>query len=207
MERIYRKTPLNEIPWNIETPPEVLIRLVESGKVKSCKTIDLGCGTGNYSIYLASLGFEVTGIDISPTAIEIAQENAKKKGIKCHFYIANVLDNFNEIKDTFDFAYDWELLHHIFPEQRTIYVKNVYKILNPGAKFLSVCFSFKDPGFGGLGKYRKTRLGTILYFSSEDELRELFEPYFKIKELKTIEIRGKPNSHIANYVFMEKRNK
>jgi 2-polyprenyl-3-methyl-5-hydroxy-6-metoxy-1,4-benzoquinol methylase len=108
MERIYRKTPLNEIPWNIETPPEVLIRLVESGKVKSCKTIDLGCGTGNYSIYLASLGFEVTGIDISPTAIEIAQENAKKKGIKCHFYIANVLDNFNEIKDTFDFANDWE---------------------------------------------------------------------------------------------------
>jgi hypothetical protein len=66
---------------------------------------------------------------------------------------------------------------------------------------------YPDPGFGGLGKYRKTRLGTILYFSSEDELRELFEPYFKIKELKTIEIRGKPNSHIANYVFMEKRNK
>ncbi len=207
MERIYRKTPLNEIPWNIETPPEVLIRLVESGKVKSCKTIDLGCGTGNYSIYLASLGFEVTGIDISPTVIEIAQENAKKKGIKCHFFVANVLGNLNEVKDTFDFAYDWELLHHIFPEQRTIYVKNVYKILNPGAKFLSVCFSFKDPGFGGSGKYRKTRLGTILYFSSEDELRELFEPYFKIKELITIEIRGKPNSHVANYVFMEKRNK
>ena len=207
MERIYRKTPLDKIPWNIETPPEVLIRLVESGKLKPCKTLDLGCGTGNYSIYLARVGFDVTGIDNSPTAIKIAQENAKKKGIKCNFLVANVLGNLNEVKDRFDFAYDWELLHHIFPEQRKIYVKNVYEILNPGAKYLSVCFSEKDPGFGGSGKYRKTRLDTILYFSSKDELRELFEPYFKIKELKIIGINGKPKSHLANYAFMGRKTR
>ena len=114
MERIYQKTPLNEIPWNIEAPPDVLIKLVESGELKPCKTIDLGCGIGNYSIYLTSLGFDVTGIDISPTTINVAKENAKKKGIKCNFIVANVLGNLKEIKSIFDFAYDWELLHHIF---------------------------------------------------------------------------------------------
>ena len=143
MERIYRKIPLNEVPWNIETPPNVLVELVDSGKVKPCKAIDLGCGTGNYSIYLASAGFDVTGIDNSPTAIKIAKENAKKKGIKCNFLVANVLGNMNEVEGKFEFAYDWELLHHIFPEQRQRYVKNVYKILNPRGKFLSVCFSEK----------------------------------------------------------------
>jgi len=204
MDRIYQKTPLNEIPWNIETPPEILIKLVESGKIKPCKTIDLGCGTGNYSIYLASVGFDITGIDVSPTAIKIAKENAKKKGIKCNFFVADVLGNLNELRSTFDFAYDWELLHHIFPEQRKIYAKNIYDLLNPKAKYLSVCFSENNLGFGGSGKFRKTQLGTILYFSSEDELRKLFEPYFKIKELKTIEIKGKPITHIANYVFMER---
>ena len=107
MERLYRKTPLNEIPWNIETPPDVLVDLVESGKVKPCKAIDLGCGTGNYSIYLASVGFDVTGIDNSPTAIKIAQENAKKKGIKCNFLVANVLGNLNEVNCKFEFAFDW----------------------------------------------------------------------------------------------------
>ena len=206
MEKIYQNTPLNEIPWNIETPPDILTKLVESGEVKPCKTIDLGCGIGNYSIYLANKGFDVTGIDISPTAIKIAKENAKKKGIKCNFFVINALIELNEIKGTFDFAYDWELLHHIFPKQRRMYVKNIYEIINPGAKYLSVCFSEKDPGFGGSGKYRKTRLGTILYFSSENELRELFEQNFKIKELKTIEIKGKHTHHIANYVFMERRN-
>jgi len=207
MERIYRKTLLNEIPWNIETPPDVLVGLVESGKVKPCKALDLGCGTGNYSIYLATMGFNVTGIDISPTAIKSARENAKKKKVRCNFFVANVLDNLENVRDTFDFVFDWELLHHIFPEQRQSFVENVYNKLNLGGKYLSVCFNEKNHSFSSSGKYRKTRLGTILYFSSEDEMRELFKPYFRIKELKTIRIRGKPTSHLANYVFMEKRSK
>lgn len=207
MDRIYRKTSLNEIPWNFETPPDVLVELVDSGKVKPCKIIDLGCGTGNYAIYLASRGFDVTGIDISPAAIKIAKENAKKKGIACNFLVADVLGDLCEVKEKFDFAFDWELLHHIFPEQRMMYVENVYKLLNPGGVYLSVCFSEKDKEFSGSGNYRVTGLGTILYFSSEDELRDLFEPYFNIRELKTIVIRGRPKSHFANYAFMERRSR
>jgi len=205
MDRIYRNMPLEKIPWNIETPPDALVELVDSGKVKPCKTIDLGCGAGNYAIYLASIGFEVTGVDISPTAIKIAKENAEKKGVKCNFLAADVLGDLDEVKETFDFAYDWELLHHIFPEKRKKYVENVHRILNSKGKYLSVCFSEKDPQFGGSGKYRETPLGTILYFSSEDELRDLFNPYFNIKELKTIEISGKFVPHLANYAFMEKK--
>ena len=82
------------MPWNFEFPPKFLVELVDSVKVKPCKTIDLGCGIGNYAIYLASRGFDVTGIDFSPTAIKIAKENAKKKGVKCNFVVANVLDDF-----------------------------------------------------------------------------------------------------------------
>jgi len=205
MDEIYRTVPLEEIPWNMETPPEALVELVQSGRVRPCKAIDLGCGTGNYAIYLAGLGFEVTGIDISPTAIRIAEEHANKKGIQCNFLVADVLGTWVEVRGTFDFAYDWELLHHIFPEQRKRYVENVAKILNPGGKYLSVCFSERDPQFGGSGKYRETPLGTLLYFSSEDELRGLFEPHLNIRELRTIEVRGKAAPHLANYVFMERK--
>jgi SAM-dependent methyltransferase len=205
MDSIYKNIPLEEIPWNIETPPDALVELVDSGKVTPCKTIDLGCGAGNYAIYLASIGFDVTGIDISPAAIKIAEENAKKKEVKWNFLVADVLGDLDEVKETFDFAYDWELLHHIFPDKRKKYIENVYRIINPGGKYLSVCFSEKDLQFGGSGKYRETPLGTILYFSSDDELRDLFEPYFNIKELKTIEISGKFAPHLANYAFMERK--
>jgi len=202
---IYKNIHHEEIPWNVEEPPKALVELVESGKVKSCKTIDLGCGAGNYTIYLTSKGFNVTGIDISSTAIKIAKENAEKKKVKCNFLVADVLGDIDEVKETFDFAYDWQLLHHIFPEQRKKYIENVYRILNPKGKYLSVCFSEKDPLFDGTGKYRKTGLGTILYFSSEDELRGLFDPYFNIKELKTVEISGKFGPHLVNYAFMARK--
>jgi 2-polyprenyl-3-methyl-5-hydroxy-6-metoxy-1,4-benzoquinol methylase len=126
IDEIYRNMAQEEIPWNIDEPPRALVELIESGKVRPCKAADFGCGTGNYAIYLASKGFDVTGVDISLTAIKIAQENAKKKGIRCDFIVADVLGDLKEVKETFDFAYDWELLHHIFPDQRKKYVENVY---------------------------------------------------------------------------------
>jgi len=205
MDKIYRNMPPEEIPWNIEEPPKALVELVERENVKPCKTIDLGCGAGNYAIYLAGIGFDVTGIDISQSAIKTARANAKKKRVRCNFLVSDAIGDLDEVKQTFDFAYDWELLHHIYPEKRKKYVENVDRILNSGGKYLSVCFSEKDPQFGGSGKYRKTPLGTILYFSSEDELSDLFDPYFNIKELKTIELMGKSAPHLANYVFMEKK--
>ena len=58
------------------------------------------------------------------------QEN---KGARCRFVVADLLGDLHEVTDTFDFAYDWELLHHIFPEDRETYIRNVYKITNPGA--------------------------------------------------------------------------
>ena len=204
IDRIYRDIPLDKIPWNSESPPDALVTLVRSGKIRPCKTVDLGCGAGNYALYLAGRGFEVTGIDSSPTAIQIAQANARKQGAACRFIVANLLGDMHEVTDTFDFAYDWEVLHHIFPEDRETYVKNVRKILNPGATYLSVCFSETDPQFGGKGKFRKTPIGTTLYFSSEPELRDLFSSHFTVRELKTIEVSGKYGSHYAVYTLMKK---
>lgn len=117
-------------------------------------------------------------MDSAPTAIKRAKENAAKKGVECTFLVADVLGDLEDVTSTFDFAYDWELLHHIFPEQRQQYVANVHRLLNPKAKYLSLCFNERDPAFGGVGKYRRTPLGTVLYFSSESELRALFDSLF-----------------------------
>jgi SAM-dependent methyltransferase len=204
MDRIYREVPLQTIPWNSENPPEILVDLVGSGKVKPCRAIDLGCGAGNYALFLAGAGFDMTGVDISSRAIEIARENAAMRGIRCTFLVTDLLGDLHEIRDTYEFAYDWEVLHHIFPEDRERYVSNIHRILRPGGKYLSVCFSDEDPQFGGSGKYRKTPLGTTLYFSSERELRELFRPFFTVRSLETREVPGKYGPHLAICAFLEK---
>ena len=205
IDDVYKNMLLEEIPWNMETPPELLVELVDSGKVQPCKAIDLGCGAGNYAIYLAGRGFEVAGVDCSPTAIRIARENAERKSVKCSFFVADVVDEMDEVNQTWDFACEWGLLHHILPEQRQKYVENVCRILNPKGKYLSVCFSEKDTSFQGTEKLRKTPIGSILYFSCEDELRKLFVPNFRIIDLRTVEIGGKFESHVFNYAFMGKK--
>ncbi|MHC4177147.1 MAG: class I SAM-dependent methyltransferase, partial [Planctomycetota bacterium] len=68
MESIYGDLALDEIPWNLEAPPDVLVELVESRRVLPCSAVDLGCGAGNYAVWLATKGFHVTGVDLSPRA-------------------------------------------------------------------------------------------------------------------------------------------
>jgi len=205
VDRIYQTLSLDQIPWNSETPPDELVHLVKDGMVRPCKAVDLGCGAGNYAIALDGLGFDVTGIDSSPTAIRIAQEHAEKAGARCRFVVADLLGDLHEIQEIFNFAYDWEFLHHIFPEDRGTYIRNVHRLTRPGALYFSVCFAESDPQFGGTGKYRTTRIGTTLYFSSEDEIRDLVSPYFAIRELRTVDIVSKFGPHRAVYLLAERR--
>jgi len=205
MESIYGNTPLEDIPWNLETPPSLFVAAVESREIAPCRAVDLGCGVGNYAIWLARRGFDMTGLDFSRKAIQHARARAALENINCRFEVADLLDDpAAEFKDAFDFAYDWELLHHIFPEDRLCFIENVQTLLRPGGQYFSVCFSEEDAEFGGKGKYRKTPLGTTIYFSSEAELTALFKPYFEILELSTESIAGKRGPHRAIVAWLKR---
>jgi methyl halide transferase len=205
MEKIYRTVPLERLPWHSDDPPAILVDLVRTGTVRPCRAVDLGCGAGTNAIFMAGEGFEMTGLDISPRAIEIARERAAAAGALVTFLVADLLGDLQGIPAGFDFAYDWEVLHHMFPEDREKYAGNVHRLLRPGGKYLSVCFSEEDPQFGGTGKIRKTPLGTTLYFSSEEELRDLFRPLFEVQTITTREVAGKYGPHLAVCAFMVKR--
>ena len=205
MDEIYRDLDLETIPWNIEEPPSLLVELVETGWIVPCESVDLGCGAGNYAVWLAEQGFKMTGLDISSTALELAGELADVKGVSCRFESCDMTGTETGFDNSFDFAFDWEVLHHVFPDDRVAYFTNVHRMLRRGGKYLSVCFSIEDPAFGGEEQYRKTPIDTTLYFSSEQELRELLEPLFLIEALATIEVPGKRGTHLAVMALMTRR--
>ena len=205
-EKIYEEGAV----WTESEPPKELVNLIESEKIKPCKVLDVGCGEGFYAIYLASKGFEVTGIDISENAIKLAKENAAKQGVKIKFIPMDVA-HLDEMNNKFDFVFEWAILHHIMPEQRQKYVENIKGILNKGGKYLSICFNNQNPDFGAKGKTlriipggAKMPAGTRLYYSSFEEMKQLFEPHFRIIEAKLITMTAGKKEHIGNYFFMQK---
>jgi len=206
MDDIYGSTPLQRIPWHIEQPPELLQQLVEQGQVRPCTAVDLGCGAGNYALWLAAQGFAVTGIDLSAKAIEIATEQATSRRIDCTFLAGDLTEKAFKLNEKFAFAYDWEVLHHVFPEQRELYLSQVRELLEADGLYFSVCFSEQDPDFGGVGKYRQTPMDTTLYFSSEQEIQDLLEPGFAILQLSTQQISGKYGPHMAVVVLARRRD-
>ncbi len=196
--------------WTKNRTPKRLRALIETGRIKPCKTIDIGCGEGFYSIYLAKRGFEVTGIDISSRAIEYAKENAMKHGVKINFLSMDIAD-LSGLNDGFDFVLEWSFMHGIPPAERAEYVKNVAGLLNKDGTYLSVCFNEQSPEWGGPGrKVRGTPAGMEVYHSSQNELRELFSPLFYINEEELIRVKPSEKERdvgkyfLMNYFLMRK---
>lgn len=203
--QIYREQSPDFIPWNSLELPNSINNLIQNKQVTPCIAIDIGCGLGNYSRELSKLGFKMTGIDFSSVAIEKAQKLAEKEKLTIEFIIADFTKAVEQNLSGFDFAFDYGLLHHIFPEDRKLYINNVINLLNPKANYLSIAFCEEDNYFEGKGKYRETPTGSVLYFSNTDEMQKLFSPFFHILDLKNITIPGKNGNHRAYYAFMQKK--
>ncbi|WP_372750987.1 class I SAM-dependent methyltransferase [Labilibaculum sp.] len=203
---IYKNIPRKDIPWIRSNLPKCLLKLVNQRIITPCRMADLGCGTGNYSLCFSKLGFEIYGYDFSEIAIEKAKQLFKTENRTAYFHILDLSKPLVSPKLKFKFAFDYEVLHHIFPLERMQYVKNIFELLETDGIYLSVCFSEDDTCFGSKDKYRITPLGTLLYFSSEKEIEKLMSPLFHILELKTILVKGKPKAHQAIYCLMQKKS-
>lgn len=78
-------------PWVHKKPDFNFIEMVDNWPIHPCKTLELGCGTGTDAIWFASQGFDVTAIDGSPIAIDLAVKAAKKARLSCHFKVMDFI--------------------------------------------------------------------------------------------------------------------
>jgi hypothetical protein len=138
-EMMYRY-PFISIPYDIG-PREELVSLVESGRIKPCRAIDLGSGTASNVVYLAQHGFDVTGVDYSPAAIEMGHVRAREAGVKVTF-IEDDLTNLQHVNGIFDLLVDYGTLDDLRSPQRDLYMKNVLPLTHQGSFFLLYCFEW-----------------------------------------------------------------
>lgn len=161
-------------PWG-RRPGRYLVELVESGRIKPCRTIDLGCGAGVNAVYLAQHGFDVTGVDFAETAIEKARAKAKEAGVYVNFIIDD-LTNLRNVSGAFDFLLDYGVLDDLRLHQREPYVRNMLTLTHPGSRYLLWGWEFSLRWW-----HRLDPLIDIPFHPGEIEQR--FGPYFEIEKV------------------------
>ena len=164
-------------PWDGHPLANSLRDLVEGENALPAGTaLDLGCGTGDNSLYLAKHGWQVTGVDYVAKPVEKARAKAAANNVAIEFARADVTRLSAEgIGTNFALIVDNGCLHGMSDEDRDAYVREVTAVAAPDARLLLVEFirggSFGVPGIDpDEVKRRFTTDWTLLSSGSEPEM-------------------------------------
>ena len=147
---MYMLTPTAELPWNAGGPDPDLVDLVESGTISSQprvghslahrQALDIGSGPGHDSVYLIQHGFDVIGIDISPSAITLTRENVSNHGLFGFFQVGDI--RHIPVEDKWvDFANDRGCFHMVDAADQPAAAAEIARVMKPRGLFLLKMFA------------------------------------------------------------------
>lgn len=156
-----------DMPWEKGEPAPALVDfLAAHPELPRGSVLVPGCGTGHDAREWARGGFEVTGLDLAPSAMRTAKERTDAAGLRAHFAQADFLES--PATQPFDWIFEHTLFCAIDTSRRDDYVKAVLRWLKPDGQFLAIHYMLREgatePPFG----------------VSQDELMERFAPHFEL---------------------------
>lgn len=132
-------------PWDGHQLPARLRELIEGdAALPKGKALDVGCGTGDTSIYLAQHGWDVTGIDFVERALAKARVKAQRAGAKIRWLRADVTRlGQHDIGPGFNLVVDNGLLHGLSDDARDAYVRELSPLVPDGGRLLILGFGVR----------------------------------------------------------------
>ncbi len=181
--------------WDIGRPAPELQTAVREGLIQPCRLVDLCCGSGTDAVFLARHGFHVTGIDIAPTALSLAQQKAQQAGVSIQWLLADVLA-LPRLKP-FDVIYDRGCYHVVRDQGLAAYLDAVRHLSHPGTQFLL------------LAARRDEMTATDPSGVTEEEIRYDFLALFDLEWLRPIRLESnQPGSGPPGWeVFLRRKAK
>jgi ubiquinone/menaquinone biosynthesis C-methylase UbiE len=133
-------------PWDIGHPQAAIARLASEG-VFTGAVLDAGCGTGENTLLVASLGLPALGVDVAETALAMAREKARDRGIEVEFATADAFQLVC-LGRMFDTVLDCGLFHTFNGEERQQYVASLASVTQHNGTLFVLCFSDEGPDTG-----------------------------------------------------------
>lgn len=136
---------LGLVVWQRPVPPADLITLIEGpSALRPGRALDLGCGTGTDTTYLATHGWQVTAVDMVPKALVTARRRATAAGVSPRFVHGDVTRLRElDIGDGYTLILDFGCFHTLPDDRRPAYVDGLSDVAAPGATLL--LYGFRQP--------------------------------------------------------------
>lgn len=171
--RFFRHAYDRRPPWDIGRAQRELVAADDEGLVRG-DVLDIGCGTGDNSLFFAERGHAVIGVDLAETAIAQACVKAGERELadRARFEVRDILAE-PDLGRTFETVTDCGFFHALDDASRVTFARVLAGLLAPGGLYLMLCFSDRVPGTFGPRRI------------SEAEIRETFAgDAFLVREMR-----------------------
>ncbi len=183
--------------WQIESnrsywlkPDNVVIELIEKlDKSIVRDVLDLGCGIGRHTLFLAECGFNVTALDSSSEAIGILKQQSVEKELNITIISGDYSNDLFQ-EESFDLVLSYNVLYHADRNRFKDAISLIHKWLKPGGLLFFTCPTRRDGKYGNGAQVSPDAFkplnsihpGDIHYFSDEADIEDFLCRYSEISK-------------------------
>ena len=175
-----------------------ILQIINRLRIKKGKVLDIGCGDGTISLFLASNGWSVVGFDVSKKAVDIANKNAKNLGLRtnCKFFLKDI-EKITKIDHKFDLIICSEVLEHLRNDDSLLVILS--RTLSENGLIIISVPSTNAPLYKlGLAKNFDREVGHLRRYSVDSIKKIVEDARFKIIQIDRTE------SILRNSLFLFK---
>lgn len=170
-------------------PANIVVKLVERLKEHNCqKVLDLGCGSGRHTVFLAQQGFRVIGLDNSPTGLRLTESWLTDQGVSAGLVLADTRWPLPFHVAAFDALLSVQVIHHAYRAAVVGTIQEISRLVRPGGVLLVTVSAKLDPNIDYLEIEPNTYVplagkekGLPHHLFSPEEVASLFGDFQKIE--------------------------
>ena len=169
-------------------PDRVVVELVgRLDRVRVKDVLDLGCGVGRHTLYLAEAGFNVMAVDSSAEALKVMKKQIPEKTVKIKVIEGDYCQDLFP-GDSFDFILSYNVLYHGYRETFRKAIRLIHGWLRTGGRLFFTCPTREDDRYGS-GEmaaphtYRpinSIHSGDIHYFTDEEDIYDFLNEFHDV---------------------------